>query len=211
MATRYFYSGNYFFDAIIAPRFIASAFVTGPAFLIVALRLISRLLRLAIPEGAIQTLTSILRVTVWVNLFLLASEVFTQFYTGGSHAASATYLYFGLEGHSELVPWIWTAIALNVTAACLLVAPATRHRNGVVIAACIFTFIGVWIEKGMGMIIPGFVPSTMHELVEYAPSLTEWKLTAGIWAMGIGIFTVSVKIAAHILTGRSGLGERRSR
>jgi molybdopterin-containing oxidoreductase family membrane subunit len=196
-------------DAIIAPRFIASAFVAGPAFLIVSLRLISRLLRLAIPEGAIQTLTSILRVTVWVNLFLLASEAFTQFYTGGSHAAAATYLYFGLHGHNALVPWIWTAIALNVTAACLLVAPWTRNRTGVVITACILTFSGVWIEKGMGMIIPGFVPSTMHELIEYAPSLTEWKLTAGIWAMGLGIFTVSVKIAAHILTGRSGLGERR--
>jgi molybdopterin-containing oxidoreductase family membrane subunit len=68
------------------------------------------------------------------------------------------------------------------------------------------TFTGVWIEKGMGMVVPGFVPSTMHELVEYVPSLTEWKLTVGIWAMGIGIFTVAVKIATHMLTGRSGLG-----
>jgi molybdopterin-containing oxidoreductase family membrane subunit len=68
------------------------------------------------------------------------------------------------------------------------------------------TFAGVWIEKGMGMVIPGFVPSTMHELVEYLPSLTEWKLTVGIWAVGIGVFTISVKIAAHMLTGRSGLG-----
>jgi Ni/Fe-hydrogenase subunit HybB-like protein len=197
-------------DAIIAPRFIASAFVTGPAFLIVALSVIRRVLQLTIPDGAIQTLTSILRVTVWINLFLLASEVFTQFYTGGSHAASARYLYLGLDGATGLVPWIWTAIALNVTAAILLVTPAAHRHAGVVLVACVFTFAGVWIEKGMGMIVPGFVPSTMHELVEYAPSLTEWKLTAGIWAMGVGIFTVSVKIASHVLTGRSGLGARRA-
>jgi molybdopterin-containing oxidoreductase family membrane subunit len=196
-------------DAIIAPRFIASAFVTGPAFLIVALHLIRRLARLAIPDGAIDTLTSILRVTVWINLFLLVSEVFTQFYTGGTHAASARYLYLGLDGKTALVPWIWTAIALNVTAAVVLVTPASRQSRGWVLAACGLTFVGVWIEKGMGMVVPGFVPSTMHELVEYAPSLTEWKLTVGIWAMGIGIFTVSVKIAAHVLTGRSGLGARR--
>jgi len=197
-------------DAIIAPRFIASAFVTGPAFLIVALHLIRQLVRLTIPDGAIDTLTSILRVTVWINLFLLASEVFTQFYTGGTHAASAHYLYLGLDGKAGLVPWIWTAIALNLTAAFLLVTPASRSRRSWVLVACVLTFVGVWIEKGMGMVIPGFVPSTMHELVEYGPSLTEWKLTVGIWAVGIGIFTVSVKIAAHVLTGRSGLGERRS-
>jgi Ni/Fe-hydrogenase subunit HybB-like protein len=196
-------------DAIIAPRFIASAFVTGPAFLIVALYLLRRVVNLVIPDGAIDTLTSILRVTVWVNLFLLSAEVFTQFYTGGSHAASATYLYLGLHGKTALVPWIWSAIALNLTAAVLLLTPLAQRSREWVLVACVMTFAGVWIEKGMGMIVPGFVPSTMHEIVEYVPSLTEWKLTAGIWAMGLGIFTVSVKIAAHVLTGRSSLGEPR--
>jgi Ni/Fe-hydrogenase subunit HybB-like protein len=193
-------------DAIIAPRFIVSAFVTGPAFLIVALSLIRRLLRLEISDGPIETLTSILRVTVWINLFLLSAEVFTQFYTGGTHAASAHYLYFGLDGKQALVPWIWSAIALNGTAALILISPGGRRRRGLVLLACVMTFVGVWIEKGMGMVVPGFVPSTMHELVEYVPSLTEWKLTVGIWAMGLGIFTVAVKIASHMLTGRSSLG-----
>jgi molybdopterin-containing oxidoreductase family membrane subunit len=196
-------------DAIVAPRFLASAFVTGPAFLIVTLTLIRRIQKLAIPQGAIDTLTSILRVTVCINLFLVFAEVFTQFYTGGSHAASAHYLYFGLDGKSGLVPWIWTAIALNVTAATILVSPISRKGESWVLAACVMTFIGIWIEKGMGMIIPAFVPSTMHELVEYSPSLTEWKLTAGIWAMGFALFTISVRIAGRVLTGRSRLGERK--
>ncbi|MDJ0785402.1 MAG: polysulfide reductase NrfD [Myxococcota bacterium] len=198
-------------DAIIAPRFIASAFVTGPAFLIVALTLIRRLMKLAIPDGPIRTLARILRVTVWVNLFLLGAEVFTQLYTGGSHAAAARYLYLGLDGHSALVPWIWSAIALNATAAVVLLLPVSRRRPGLVLLACVLTFVGVWIEKGMGMIVPGFVPSTLHEIVEYAPSPTEWKLTVGIWAVGLGVFTVAVKIAAQVLTGRSGLGPPRTR
>jgi Ni/Fe-hydrogenase subunit HybB-like protein len=193
-------------DAIIAPRFIASAFVTGPAFLIVSLEIIKRAIPIAIPDSPIQTLTSIMRVSCVVNLFLLGSEAFTQFYTGGAHAASAYYLYFGIGEHRTLVPWMWSAIALNSTAALLLLSPLSRRSTGVVLLACVMTFCGIWIEKGMGMIVPGFVPSTMHELVEYVPSLTEWKLTAGIWAMGAGVFTVALKIAAQVLTGRSVLG-----
>ncbi len=196
-------------DAILAPRFLASAFVTGPAFLIVALTLIRRVMRLDVPQGAIDTLTSILRVTVLINAFLVLVELFTQFYTGGAHVASARYLYFGLHGKSGLVPWIWTAVALNVTALSILLSPITRSRQGWVMAACVMSFVGVWIEKGMGLIVPAFIPSTMHELVEYTPSLTEWKLTAGVWAVGMGVFTISVKIAAHVLTGRSRLGPRK--
>lgn len=195
-------------DAIIAPRFIASAFVTGPAFLIVALTIIRRFLSLDIPDGPIRTLTSIMRVTCVVNLFLLGAEAFTQFYTGGAHAASAHYLYFGIGEHRSLVPWMWSAIALNATAAILLLSPLGHRSRGVVLLACVMTFAGVWIEKGMGMVIPAFVPSTMHEVVEYAPSLTEWKLVVGVWAVGLGIFSVAVKITAQILTGRSSLGER---
>jgi molybdopterin-containing oxidoreductase family membrane subunit len=197
-------------DAIIAPRFIASAFVTGPAFLIVALGLIKRFTRLAIPDSPVQTLTSIMRVTVVINLFLLGSEAFTQFYTGGAHAASAHYLYFGIGEHRALVPWIWSAIALNSSAALLLLSPLSHRSHAVVLLTCFMVFAGVWIEKGMGMIIPAFVPSTMHEIVEYVPSLTEWKLTVGLWAIGIGIFTIAVKITTQILAGESSLGAAES-
>jgi molybdopterin-containing oxidoreductase family membrane subunit len=193
-------------DAIIAPRFIASAFVTGPAFLIIALQLIRRLTPFPIPDSPIETLTSILRVTIWINLFLVLAEVFTQFYTGGTHAASAHYLYFGIHGKSALVPWIWTSVVLNIAVAVTLISPLGRAGGTPVLVCCVLAFIAIWIEKGMGMVIPGFVPSTMHELVEYVPSLTEWKLTVGTWAVGVGIFTVAVKIATQVLTGQSRLG-----
>jgi molybdopterin-containing oxidoreductase family membrane subunit len=208
--TAFLYSGlggrPFWNSAILAPRFIASAFVTGPAFLILSLHLIAGLTSFRVPEGSIRTLASILRVTCLLNLFMVGAEAFTQFYTGGTHAASARYLFFGSHGHSALVPWIWTALALNASAAVLLLSSGSRSNPRLLDLACAMTFAGIWIEKGMGLIIPAFVPSTLHEIVEYVPSLTEWKLTVGIWAFGLGLYTVAVKIAIQMLTGRSRLG-----
>jgi len=188
-------------SALLAPRFLASAFVTGPAFIVLSLQLVRRFTRFSIPEGAITRLLSILRVAALVNLFMLAAELFTHFYTGGHHAAAVRYLWFGLHGHRELVPWIWTSLALNVGAVGVLLTPALREKRAVVNAALVAVFVGVWIEKGMGLIIPGFVPSTLHEIVPYAPSQAEWKVTAGVWALGLMVFTVALKVGLQAMTG----------
>ncbi|HRE88732.1 MAG TPA: polysulfide reductase NrfD [Myxococcota bacterium] len=207
--TAFLYSGlggrPFWNTALLAPRFLASAFVTGPAFIIVTLYLLKQFSNLKIPGGAIDTLTRIMRVTVAVNLFMLLSELFTGFYTGGSHAASLEYLFFGLHGHDALVPWTWTSLIFNVASMVMLWMPSTRTHVPRLMTACALAFVGVWIEKGMGLIIPGFVPSTLHEVVEYTPSLTEWKVTAGIWAFGLMVFTIALKVAVPILTGKERL------
>lgn len=190
-------------SALLAPRFIGSAFITGPAFVILLLQAIRR----AVPEyrfgqSPIQTLARILRVTILVNLFMFGSEQFTEFYSGGAHVSAAHYLFFGLHGKHALVPWTWTALALNVTSALLVHLPHSRTDMRVLSAACVCAFCGVWIEKGMGLIIPGFVPSTLHEVVEYVPTLTEWKITAGIWALGGIALILAVKLALPVLSGR---------
>ena len=192
-------------SAILAPRFIVSAFVTGPAFIILTLQIVRRFTNFEIGNGPIRTLTSILRVTILINLFLLGAELFTEFYTGGSHTASAKYLFFGLHGHTGLVPWMWTSLGLNVLAAFFLLHPASRTRWWVLDVACVATLVGIWIEKGMGLIVPGFIPSTLHEIVEYSPSLVEWKVTAGIWALGLMVYTVALKIAIPVFTGEVGI------
>jgi molybdopterin-containing oxidoreductase family membrane subunit len=144
---------------------------------------------------------NVLRVTSLLNLFMVGSEVFTEFYTGGSHTASAQYLYFGLHGHNALVPWIWSAIVMNVTAAWLFNASSSRTQLWRLDIACLLALAGVWIEKGIGLIVPAFVPSTLHELVEYLPSMVEWKVTLGIWAFGLLLFTVGVKLAVAVFSG----------
>ncbi|MCA9290698.1 MAG: polysulfide reductase NrfD [Phycisphaerales bacterium] len=189
-------------SALLAPRFLASAFVSGPAFIIITMFALRRIARVPLPDGPIQTLVKIVRVTILINLLMVVSEVFTEFYTGGTHTSSAHYLFFGLHGFNGLVPWIWTAIACNVVAAILFLHPAALSRMWVVVLACAAAFTGAWIEKGMGLIVPGFIPSTLHEIVEYAPSLTEWKITAGTWAFGLMVYTIALKIAIPILSGR---------
>ncbi|MGC4118663.1 MAG: polysulfide reductase NrfD [Myxococcales bacterium] len=187
-------------SALLAPRFLASAFVSGPAFLVVAMHVAKRFAGLELTGRPVNVLVGILKVTVLLNLFMVLSEVFTEFYGGGAHTASAHYLFMGLHGHHGLVPWIWTAVGLNVLSAGLLYLPNVRERPAVMVTACSLTFVGVWIEKGMGLVVPGFIPSTLHEIVEYQPSLTEWRVTAGIWAFGLLLYTLAIKIAAPILS-----------
>ena len=192
-------------SALLAPRFLASAFVSGPAFLIVTMIILRKAARVAIPDQPVATLVQIIRITILINLLMVASELFTAFYTGGAHQTHAAYLFFGLHGGYALVPWMWTAITLNIIAAILFIHPATMRSitagGWPLIIACVAAFIGVWIEKGMGLIIPGFVPSTLHEMVEYVPSLAEWQITAGIWAMGLMIYTIALKVSIPIFQG----------
>ena len=189
--------------ALLAPRFLTSAFVAGPAFIIVVLQLIRRITKIKVGEGSIRTLTGIMRITILINLVMMISEIFTSFYTGGAHGVSAQYLYFGHHGKNALVPWIWTSAAFMVISAVLLMRPNVHQHLRTLDIACVLVFIAIWIEKGMGLIIPGFIPSTLHEWVEYLPSATEWKVTAGIWAGGLLIYTLLLKVAIPVFTGEA--------
>ena len=210
--TAFLYSGlggrPFWNSALLAPRFLASAFVTGPAFIVLTLRFMRRRTLFHVPPGPIRTLVNVMRITVLVNLFMMGAEVFTEFYTGGSHTAAAQYLFFGLHRSYALVPWTWAAIAFNLTSAVILLTPSLSRRFWVLNLACVLAFAGVWIEKGMGLIVPGFIPSTLHEVVEYVPSLTEWRVTAGVWAFGLMIYTIALKVALPILSGQVRLIER---
>lgn len=190
--------------ALLAPRFLTTAFCAGPAFIIIVLQIIRRMTSMKVGEGSIRTLTSIMRITILINLVMLASELFTAFYTGGSHGTAAKYLYFGHHGLNALQPWIWVSTISVVVAAVLLMRPKVHEHMRTLDIACILIFVGIWIEKGMGLIIPGFIPSALHEWVEYIPSAIEWKVSAGIWAAGLMIYTLLLKVAIPIFTGQTG-------
>ncbi len=148
-----------------------------------------------------MTLRNIVTVAMSVNMFLFGSEMFTEFYTDSAHVASAEYLLFGLDGRHALVPWIWTALALNTAALSLLYLPASR-KLVYLIASCVMLVVGVWIEKGMGLIVPAFVPTPLGEIVEYAPTLNESLVSLGIWAFGLLLYTIFVRITIPVLSGR---------
>jgi molybdopterin-containing oxidoreductase family membrane subunit len=136
-----------------------------------------------------------------INLFLVGCECFGEFYTGTQHADSAHYLYFGLHGHNILPKYIWTAIFLNVASTAIFLTPKLRNRDAVFYTACLATIVGVWIEKGMGLILPGFTPNPLGEVIEYTPNAGEIFLNIGVVAFGALLFTLMAKIAIAIQTG----------
>jgi molybdopterin-containing oxidoreductase family membrane subunit len=193
----------YWNTALLGPRFLASAFTAGPAFVIVLLWVIGRETRFPVAEGAIRKLAVITTVAAQINLVMLLSELFYKFYSPTHHGINARYLFFGLDGHHALVPWIWTAIAFNVLATAGLMIHPLRRSTRWLIPACIVLFVSIWIEKGIGLVIPGFVPSPLGEIVEYVPTLVELGVTAGVWATGLFVLTVLVKVAIPIELGEA--------
>jgi Ni/Fe-hydrogenase subunit HybB-like protein len=153
-----------------------------------------------VSDDALLALRGIVQVAMLINIFLLVCEVFTEFYTDSRHVASARYLYFGLHGHHALVPWIWTAIGLNVLAAVLWVSPASRSLKYLNLA-CVASIVAIWIEKGMGLIVPAFIPTPLGEIVEYVPTWREIIICVGIWAFGLLLYTVFVRVSVPVLAG----------
>lgn len=157
--------------------------------------------RLMITDRALMTLRGIVQVSMLINVFLLLNEVFKEFYSGNLHVASSKYLFVGLHGYHALVPWIWTAITFNVTAMILLVLPVSRSLKWLNVT-CVLCIVGIWIEKGMGLVIPGFIPSPLGQMVEYMPSLNETLVCFGIWSFGLLCYTVFLRMSVPILQGR---------
>jgi Ni/Fe-hydrogenase subunit HybB-like protein len=190
-------------SALLGPRFLASAFTAGPAFMILLLGFIRSNSRYPIPDAAIDKLATVTTVAAQANLVMLLSEFVFEFYSPTHHSISARYLFFGLGEHRALVPWIWTGITLNVTATAILMVHPFRHSTKWLMPACATLFVGIWIEKGIGLVIPGFVPSPLGEIVEYTPTWVELCVTAGIWALGLFVLTVLVRVALPIEMGES--------
>ncbi len=203
--TAFLYNGfparPYWNASILAPRFLASAFCSGPSFIILAFQLIRKHTAIKIQDRAIFKLAEIVAYAMGINLFLLIAEVFKEYYGHTVHLAPMKYLLQGLHGHNELVPWIWTAIVFNSVAFLLFLIPKTRENFLTLNFGSVLIFIGVWIEKGPGLIIPGFVPSPLGEIWSYGPTLPEILITLGIWAIGLLIYTLLLKVAIPIEVG----------
>jgi len=187
--------------SILAPRFLASAFCSGPAVMMIIFQIVRKVSKIDIDNKAIFKIAELVAYAMGINLFLLAAEFFKEFYSGSIHLAPMKYLYFGLHGHNALVPWMWTAMLFNITAFFLFLRPQTRENLLTLNIACVLIIIGVYIEKGMGLSIPGFVPGTLGEIYEYAPTFVEKAVTVGIWATGALVYTLLMKFAIPVYTG----------
>ena len=204
--TAFLFSWNparpFWHTALMAPRFIASAFAAGPAFIILMLKIVDNHTDFKIRRQVVDMLSLICTVALQINLFMIGAEIFTEFYSETAHTVSARYLFFGLGEADRLVPWIYTALFLELVALVIFMIHPLRKNLRLLYLACSVAIVGIWIDKGMGLIVPGFVPTPLGEVFEYSPTLIELLVSLGIWSLGFLVLTLSVKAAIGILLGR---------
>ncbi len=189
-------------NALLGPRFLASAFAAGPAFILLVLAVVNKMTEYKVEQETIRKLALVITVAAQINIIMLGSELFKEFYHVTEHSASAVYLFFGLDGHNELVPWIRTAVGMSLLATILLTINPIRRKKRFLYPSCVLLFVGIWIEKGMGLIVPGFIPSPLGEIATYSPTWVEIGITLGIWALGLAVLSVLTKVAVDIETGK---------
>ena len=195
--------------ALLAPRFIATAFVSGPALIIVVLQIIRRVANYPVSQSVIDTLALVMGVALQISIFFVGAEMFTDLYNEGTHSASLRYLYFGLHGLGNLRPYIWTALCLNLVAVVILSVHRLRRQAALLNVACVLAFFGIWLEKGMGTIVPGFIPTPLGEVFEYTPTAVELGVALGVWAICALVFTVLAKAGIAFERGDFRYGVKR--
>ncbi|MBI9085691.1 MAG: polysulfide reductase NrfD [Desulfobacterales bacterium] len=208
--TAYLYCGlpgrHFWLTAILAPRFLASAFAAGPALLVLLCLIVRRVSKFDPGAEQIQSLAKIVTYALIINVFFFLCEVFVAFYSNiPGHMDHIKYLFVGLHGHSQLVPWMWSSMALMAAAILMLLIPAVRKNEGTLAIACVMVFIGTWIDKGMGMISGGFVPNPMHHVNEYMPTVPEIMITLGVWAIGFIVLTLFYKMVVGVKEEAAGV------
>jgi molybdopterin-containing oxidoreductase family membrane subunit len=201
--TAFLYCGlpgrHFWLTAILAPRFLASAFAAGPAMLIVLCLILKRVSNFDAGKEAINKLVTIITYAALINAFFVGMEFFVAYYSNiPGHMHTLDYLFFGLHGENQLVPWMLTSSVLGIIAILLLLSQAPRNNEKLLIFTCIILFISLWIDKGIGLVIGGFVPNMLEEITLYHPSFQEIMITLGVWATGFFIITVLYKIAVKV-------------
>ncbi len=201
--TAFLYAGlgarPFWMTAILAPRFLASAFAAGPALLILFCLILRKVTKFDAGREPVQTLAKIVTYAMAVNVFFVLMEVFTAVYSGiPEHLEHFKFMFLGLEGSSMMAPWMWVSSILAVVSLILLLNPKARRNESWLVMACIAVFLSLWIDKGMALIVTGFVPSVLGAVPTYVPTVTELMISLGIYALGLLMVTVLYKIALSV-------------
>jgi Ni/Fe-hydrogenase subunit HybB-like protein len=201
--TAFLYAGlpgrGYWLTAIMAPRFLSSAFASGPALLVLLCLLVRKYTKFDPGREQIQTLAKIVTYAILINVFFFFCEIFTVFYSQiPEHMLHFEYLFSGLEGHGIMVPWMWVSMLGMILASLMLVQPKIRRNEATLALACGLVVLTTWIDKGLGLMTGGFVPNPLDKITEYWPTVPEALITLGVWATGFLILTVLYKVAVSV-------------
>ncbi|MFH0899901.1 MAG: NrfD/PsrC family molybdoenzyme membrane anchor subunit [Pseudomonadota bacterium] len=201
--TAFLYNGlgarPFWMTAILAPRFLASAFAAGPSLLIILCLILRKYTRFDAGREPIQKLAQIVTYGMIANVFFILLELFTVFYSQiPEHMHHFEYLYVGIEGHGTLVPFMWVSAFLAIASLILLINPRTRAKESTLALAAGMVFVSLWIDKGLGMVITGFVPSPLGKVTDYAPTGSELMVALGVYSLGFLVLTVLYKITVSV-------------
>jgi molybdopterin-containing oxidoreductase family membrane subunit len=201
--TAFLYSGlearTFWMTAILAPRFLASAFASGPSLLILLALILRRFTRFDPGWEAIQKLATIVVYAMVVNVFFVGVELFTGLYSDMPHHLHAfEYLFLGLEGHAALVPWMWVGAGLSVVTVVLLLIPSIRRQEKLLAPLCAAVILAIWIEKGLAMVVTGFIPAPLGQITEYTPTAPEIAISVGVYALGFFVLTVLYRVIVNV-------------
>ena len=201
--TAFLYAGlagrPFWMTAILAPRFLASAFAAGPSLLLLLAFVVRRVTTFDPGKQAIQAMAKIITYAMVVNVFFVAMEIFTTFYSAiPEHMEHFRFLYAGLQGDTTLVPWMWASAVLAVLSLVLLINPSTRTNELTLGIACAAVFFSLWIDKGLGLVIAGFTPSPLGKVMHYSPTAPEIAISLAVYAIGLLIVTGLYKIALEV-------------
>lgn len=186
-------------SALLAPRFLASAFCSGPAILIILFQVLRKTTKFEIKDEAIWKIAELMVYAIFINLFFTLAELFKEFYSDTEHILYWKYLFFGIGKNTEMVMYAWASIIMGIIAFLLFIIPSTRKNFLTLNIGAVLIYVSVYIEKGITLIIPGFTPDVLGQLYVYTPSSTEIRTAVLIFSTGFLFFTFMVKIAIAII------------
>ena len=205
--TAFLYNGMasrpYWNSAILAPRFIASAFCSGPALLLILFQILRKVSAFEIKDEAIHKVAELMSYAMGFNLFLFGAEIFKEYYSNTHHLVHYEYLFAGLHGQpSPIALYAWMSLAFAIISFFLFLIPKTRRTPWTMNIGCVLIYMSVYIEKGIALIIPGFTPDQLGQVYPYVPSAIEVLVAAGVFGVGFLLFTLMVKVSVAILFER---------
>ena len=78
--------------SILAPRFLASAFCSGPALIILLFQIVRHYTKFHVKDEALHKIAEMIAVAMAINLFLLGAEFFKELYSDTHHLSPLKYL-----------------------------------------------------------------------------------------------------------------------
>lgn len=189
----------YWNSALLAPRFLTTAFCSGPAILILLFQVLRKTTKFEIKDEAIFTIAELMVYAMFIYLFFTIAELFKEFYSNTEHIVYWKYLLLGVEKNREIAIYSWSSIIMGLTAFLLFLIPKTRKNFITLNIGAVLIYFSVYLEKGITLIIPGFTPDALGQYYFYVPSEIEIRVAVMIFSAGALVFTLISKIAIAIL------------